>query len=138
MSDTYSVIVYPSAKLPDEYKSPVFDRWLKSFRQGNPFIKMAERKPYYIHYHAYIENLLRQPNSVVRLAVLTDAPDIILGFSACRGDVLDYIHVLHLNRKNGIAKSLVPENITTISHTTELAKIIWQEKYKHWKFNPFA
>lgn len=139
MSATYSVIVYPSAELPELYIPLIYSRWLRSFRLGNEWLKKATAADYYKHYHAYIENLLKKPGSVTRLAVLSDDHDVVLGFSICREDVLDYVHVQVDHRKTGIARKLIPENITTISHTTRLAIDIWQEKYKDkLKFNPFA
>ena len=138
MSASYQVIVYPAKDLPEQYTALIFDNWLRSFRNGNEFIKKANPADYYKHYHLYIENLLKKPDSVVRLAVLSDDHDVVLGFSVSREDVLDYVHVKVDHRRHGIARKLVPENITTISHTTRLATDIWQEKFKHIKFNPFA
>lgn len=138
LNPTYSIISYPAKDLPEAYTALIFSRWLRSFRNGNPFIKKADPGGYYKHYHAYIENLLSKPDSVVRLAVLSDDHDVALGFSVVREDVLDYVHVQVNHRRQGIAKKLVPPGITTISHTTQLALGIWQEKYKEIKFNPFA
>jgi ribosomal protein S18 acetylase RimI-like enzyme len=97
-------------------------------------------KEYYKSYHFYIENLLRKPDSVIMLAVLSDDHDVVLGFSASREDVLDYIHVHRDYRKVGIGKALLPDEITTFTHLTLTALNIWQAKakYKGWKFDPFT
>lgn len=138
MSTTYSVISYKASELPKEYEALIFSRWLRSFRYGNKFLRSSDPAPYYKNYHLYLENLLKKPDSIIRLAVLTDDHDVVLGFSVVREDVLDYVHVQVNHRKHGIAKKLVPETITTTSHMTDLAKGIWQKKYKDIKFNPFA
>jgi GNAT superfamily N-acetyltransferase len=139
---TYSVISYAAHKLPEEYVSLIFSKWLRSLRFGNPLFKNIKSEAFYTQYHAYIENLLKKPDSIVRLAVLTDDPDVVLGFSVCREDVLDYVYVHKDHRNVGIAKSLMPKNrkITTMTHITMIALEIWRKnpKYKYLEFNPFA
>lgn len=135
---TYSVISFKGAELPAAYRPLIFSRWLRSFRFGVAYIKKTDPTEYYKKYHQFIELLLSKPDSTVRLAVLTDDHDVVLGFSVSREDVLDYVHVQVDHRKNGIAKKLVPKNITTATHMTQLAQGIWQAKYKQLKFNPFA
>lgn len=138
MSDSYSVIVYKSTKLPKQYHGLIFSRWLRSFRLGNAFLKKAEPGSYYRHYQKYLEILLSKPESEVRLAVLTDDHDNVLGFSVTRGEILDYVHVQFNHRRHGIAKKLIPEAITTITHTTKLAiGILRNNDHYHFKFDPF-
>ncbi len=137
---TYKVISFPSAKLPVEYKALVFSKWLRSLRYGNAIMEKVNQDEYFTNYHKFIENLLSKPDSIVRLAVLSDDHDVVLGFATSREDVLDYIHVHKDQRTQGIAKALMPDGITTFSHITKSAMEIWQknDKYKHLEFNPFA
>lgn len=139
---TYSIISYPSALLPDQYTALIYSKWLRSLRFGNPIFKNMPSNIYYKEYHTFIENLLKKPDSIIRLAVLTDDHDVVLGFSVIREDVLDYVHVHKDQRKQGIAKALVPPGITTMSHITTVAMEIWQpkqdKKYSHLSFNPYA
>ncbi len=76
----------------------------------------------------------------MRLAVLSDDPDVVLGFSVSREDVLDYVYVHKDQRRLGIARKLLPPHFTTFSHITLTAMEIWHKnpKYKQLKFNPFA
>lgn len=138
--DTYSILAYPAKELPSQYTAMVFSKWLRSLRFGNPVFKAINSDDFYKDYHAYLENLLKKPDSIVRLAVLSDDLDVVLGFSVSREDVLDYIHVHKDQRKMGIAKLLMPTGVTTMTHLTKTAMEIWQtnSKYKHLKFNPFA
>lgn len=117
----------------------IFTRWLRSLRYGNPLVKKINSDDYYKNYHQFITNLLAKPDSLVRIAALSDDHDICLGFSVSREDVLDYIHVHSDYRKIGVGKALCPDGITTFSHITITGLMIWQRsKYKKLQFNPFA
>lgn len=137
---TYSIISFPASKLPENFVPLVFSKWLRSLRFGNPLFKRVYTKDYYKNYHTYIENLLKKPDSIIRLAVLTDDQDVVLGFSVSREDVLDYIHVHNDYRRIGIARLLMPKDITTFTHITTTWLSIWpgNPNYKHLQFNPFA
>ncbi len=146
---TYSIIKYKSSELPKQYQSMVLSKWLRSLRHGNPLFKSIDSIPYYRQYQQYIELLLSRPNSIIRLAVLTDEPDTVLGFSVARDEILDYIYVNgpikgldedSTSRRKGIGRMLMPKTITTMTHVTLTAIDIWRNnpKYKKLKFNPFA
>jgi GNAT superfamily N-acetyltransferase len=137
---TYSIIVFKASDLPKSYEPMLYSRWLRSLRTGNQTFKKISSNAYFENYHKFISNLLNKPDSLVRLAVLSDDHDVVLGFAVSREDVLDYIHVHTDYRRIGIGTALVPEGITTFSHITVTAIIIWQknQKYKHLQFNPFA
>jgi len=97
-------------------------------------------KGYWPAYSAYIERLMENPESVVRLAVLTDDPDVVLGWSFCRGNILEYVHVTKDYRGKGIGKHLIPADIDTFTHITRMGLVIrgLNSKYAKWTFNPFA
>lgn len=152
---TYSIISYPSSKLPLSYHSLIFTKWLHSFRFGNDNFSHVPSKTYYEHYHSFIEKLLAKPDSTVKLAVLSDDPDVVLGFAVCREDVLDYVYVNKENRSLGIATALVPKEINTVTHMTKQAMdyLVKSKKYeittskkpralkkdcKNISFNPFV
>ena len=134
---TYSVIAYRGFELPKEYENLIYAKWLRSFRFGNDYMKLAEPSSYYAAYHRYIENILKTADCTVRLAVLTEDKDVVLGFSVARGATLDYVHVQKEQRRMGIGTSLVPDGIATISHLTKTGLTIWGSKYGHWRFDPF-
>lgn len=137
---SYSIISYPAAQLPSTYKPLLFSRWLRSLRFGNPLFKRIKSNDYYKNYHTFIEKMLAKPDALVRLAVLSDDHDVVLGFSVSREDVLDYVHVHTDYRKIRVATNLVPNGITTFTHLTLPAIDIWNSdpERKKWKFNPFA
>jgi GNAT superfamily N-acetyltransferase len=137
MSDTYSVSVCPREKL-DPFLPLIFSKWLRSLRYGNDYFRLIKAQAYYTAYHRYIQAVLNAEATQVRLAALTDDPDVVLGFSVSRGPILDYVHVHKDQRLQGIGKALVPKDITTITCLTRTALAIWGTKYPKLEFNPFA
>lgn len=139
-SPTYTIIEFKGSNLPIQYHPLVFSRWLRSLRFGNNNFRKIDSDVYYKVYHQFIEALLSKPDALVRLAVLSDDHDVVLGFSVSREDVLDYVHVQADYRKHGIGTALIPKGISTFTHLTLTVIGIWpnNEKYKDWKFNPFA
>ncbi len=139
---SYSIIAFQGANVPKEYINLIYSKWLRSLRFGNDFFKLADSDSYYDAYQNYIKVLLNKPNAMVRLAVLTDEKDVVLGFSVYRGYisniVLDYVHVHKDHRKLGIGTRLLPHGVSTITHLTRTGLSIWGSKYGYWSFNPFA
>ena len=136
-STTYSVISYDASQLPESYQALVYSKWLHSLRFDNDYFKLMDKHPYYTIYHKFLEQLLAKPDCKVRLAVLTDDHDVVLGFSVSRGTILDYVHVHKDMRKQGIGTALVPQGIETITHLTNIGLSIWASKMNNTRFNPF-
>ncbi len=135
---SYRIKAYAARLLAPEYKGLIYSKWLRSLRYGNDYFKLVDPDAYYRAYHKYITAVLAFSDSIVRLAVLADDPDVVLGFSVARGNILDYVHVHKHQRRQGIGTRLIPEGIDTISHVTKTGLSIWGSKYGHWLFNPFA
>lgn len=135
---TYTVMAFSAHDLPKEYFPLIYSAWVKSLRHGNDFFKLIDPAAYYPVYRTHVENTLRRVNSMVRLAVITEDRDVVLGFSVSHGNVLDYVYVQKDQRRMGIGANLVPHGIETISHLTKTGLNIWGNKYGQWKFNPFA
>ncbi len=136
---SYSLLTFSAPDLPKEYISAVYSHWRKSLRHGNPTYKLIDPECYFNFYSKLIEHVLTREDCRIRVAVLSDDVDVLLGFSVCRGPVLDYVYVQKDQRKHGIGTSLFPYGTTHFTHVTKTAELIWKtEKYKHLKFNPFA
>lgn len=132
---TYSVVSYPADSLPAQYTALIFAKWLRSFLYGNKAMeKKISHGEYFVTYHKIIEDILKRPETTVRLAVLTDEPDVVLGFAVCRGNVLDYVYVHRDQRQQGIGTTLIPHSITTITHMTTLVANIFKDN-PHYKFS---
>lgn len=140
MDSSYQILIFPAAKIPPYYLSLIYAKWLRSLRKGNDAYKKIKSRTYFDNYHDFIEKLLAKPDAIVRIAVLSDDHDVVLGFSASREDVLDYIFVHQDYRQNKIGTHLFPEGVTTFSQLTKIAKTIWlgNRKYRKLRFNPFA
>lgn len=121
----------------DQYKSLVLATWLRALKHGNEFFREADAKTYWAVYSKVILALLRRPTCVVRLAVMSDDHDCTVGWSVTEGTVLHFVFVKHQGRKQGIARSLVPKNITVITHITKTGKSLWKKKLEKAIFNPF-
>ncbi len=137
VESTYKVISYPGPDLPAQYKNMVFSKWLRSLRFGNDYFKIIDSDAYFSSYHVYIAALLLKPDAVVRLAVLSDDYDVVLGFSVARGTVLDYVHVQRDYRRQGIGSSLIPDGTTIVTHLTKNGMSLWTSYLPTAKFNPF-
>ena len=135
---SYKILQFRGYQLPDDYQALIYSRWLRSLRFGNDYYRLIEKDAYYATYHSYIERLLDHPDAVVRLAVLHDDADIVLGFCVSRGSILDYVHVHKDMRRKGIARKLIPACIDTITHLTRTGLSIWGSKFFNWQFNPFV
>lgn len=133
---TYSVIVCPEEKL-DPYRAFIYAKWLRSLRYGNEYFRLVEPMAFWQSYREYITAILNREDTDVRLAVLTDEPDVALGFSVSRGTILDYVYVQKDMRRLGIGASLVPKGIDTVTHLTRTG-ITWWSKTKDVIFNPFV
>ncbi len=135
---TYSIIAFPGHSLPQQYQNMVLAKWMRSLKYGNEYFKLANPDSYFNAYSKYIRALLGRPNSVIRIAVLSDDHDVALGWSLIEGDILHYVHVQHEQRNKGIGKSLVPVKINTLTHLTKSGMSIWHSKLPNAKFDPFA
>lgn len=138
MTDGYRVVAYSVHAMPKDYRPLIYAKWLRSLRYGNDYFKLSDPVSYYRAYHAYIDRILADIACVVRLAVLADNADIVLGFSVSRGTALDYVYVQPELRRQGIGTKLVPQGIESITHLTRTALTIWASKYAKWRFDPFA
>ena len=135
---TYSIISFPGSNLPHAYEAMIYGKWLRSLRYSNDYFKLINAEAFFVSYHKYIALLLCRPDTLVMLAVLTDDPDVVLGWSVVEGKKLHYVHVHKDHRRTGIGRKLIPKNIDTITHLTKDGMFIWANKYPDLVFNPFA
>jgi GNAT superfamily N-acetyltransferase len=129
---------FSGAALPESHMNFVLSKWKRSLRHGNDYFKLVRAGDYYDAYDLYLARLLAEDRCAVRLAVLDEDADVILGFSVARANVLDYVYVHKDARGAGIARALIPLGIDTISHLTKTGLMLWSNKFPDWAFNPFA
>ncbi len=117
------------------HKNMILAQWLRSLRQGNPFVRAIAPDVYYSRYNKYLNDLLASPEVTIKVAVLEEEPDTALGWVVYSGSVLHYIHVQKLVRNQGVAKSLCPASITSAANLTKTGLAIL--KKTKWTYNPF-
>lgn len=137
-SATYTVTKYQGHEVPRQYLNYIYCKWSRTYRNGNDYIKLAERGMYFSAYRNHITHILLKTLSTVRIASLTDDIDVALGFSVVRSNVLDYIYVQKDFRKEGIGRQLLPKNIEVFTHLTRMGMKLWSTQLPKAKFNPFA
>lgn len=116
----------------------IFSSWLKGLYYGNDWFREIDQEAYFEKYHQIVEAILFKPTTTVTVACLVEDPDVLLGYAIYEtlGPVstLHWVFVKPVWRKLGIAKSVVPKNVTIVTH---LSKVGLNIKPKEWKFNPF-
>jgi hypothetical protein len=139
VADSYKIISFKGAQLPEQYHAMYFSKFLNTFKSGNSFFKRIEPKAYYTNYHPYIEGLLKRPDSIMNLAVLSDDEDVVLGWSLMGTECLHYIYLSpELRKKNtGITKALITRPFKAFTHLTHTGMKLWDDLCPNAIFNPF-
>lgn len=137
-SSEIEIHLHEGKHLPKQYRNLILSRWMHSYRRGNDYIKLINPQAYYSAYEVYILHILNRPLTSVRLAVLADDHDVVLGFGVSEGTMLHYVEVPKAYRRNGIGANLVPEKIEWFSHLTKIGMKLWAQKSPYAKFNPFT
>lgn len=114
----------------------ILSSWLKGQKFGNDFFRAIESNAYYTNYAAQIEKLIALPTTSVVVCCLSDEPDVIVGYSVSTAPTtLHWVFVKEAWRKQGVARSLVADTVTTISSITKPGLAI--AKKRNYNFNPF-
>lgn len=112
----------------------IYATWLRPFYYDNDYVAEVDKDAFFAKYPKAINLILGGRDVTVRIACLKDDPEVILGYSVIENHKLHWVYVKKAWRQLGIATKLVPKEINTITHLTELAKRL---KPREWKFDPF-
>lgn len=112
----------------------ILSTMLKGLFYGSKFWSEVDQDSFFKNYEPFIKQLLVKSN--VKVACLEDDADVILGYSMYHNDTAHFVFVKKSYRKLGIAKLLWPDNISTVSHITDIGNSI--RKRMNLKFNPFS
>lgn len=135
--DSYKILKIKASEFPEQYRNMLYSKFLRSLKFGNEYFRLIDQDSYYKMYHAYIESLLARPQSSIKLAVLTDEPDVVLGWALLEPKVVHFCYVNRDNRRIGICTSLLSEPFDTFTHITNSWMNVWTKKYKSARFDPF-
>lgn len=133
---SYKIISFKGTALPTQFENMIFAKFLRTLKYGNHYFRLIDKDAYFPRYHAYIESLLNRESSIVKLAVLTSDPDVVLGWALIEPGILHYVWVDSAQRNQGIARTLCSEPFGVITHITNIGASIFS-KLKDVKFNPF-
>lgn len=134
---SYTIVTYPGEALPPQYLNYLISRYLRSLRRFNDFFALIDYEAYKAAHNTYFKSLLTRPQAIVKLAVLSDDKDIILGYVLREPTTLHYVYVAKDYQKIGIANNLLSEPFYVFTHITNPWLSIWSNKYKKTKFNPY-
>lgn len=116
-------------------KSFIFATWLRGLRYGNDWFTLIDKDTYFQCYHKVLERILVS-GVTIKVACLLEDPEVILGYSVSKDSRLDWVFVKKAWRNIGLAKLLIPQDLKTVSHITQVGKAIIA-KTPTVKFDPF-
>src|SRR4029077_15011640 len=105
---------------------------------GNDFFKLIFPRAFFEVHDAYFKMLLTRPNAKIRIAALSDDPDVVVGWSLMEPSKLHYVWVAEGSRQTKVCSALIPDEFDTVTHLTKFFLPIWNCKYPTVKFNPYA
>jgi hypothetical protein len=106
---------------------------LKGLYYGSKFWAEIDQDCFFKNYEPFLKTLMLKFN--IKVACLEDDPDVILGWIMHHNETVDFVFVKKSYRKLGIARLLWPDNVTTVSHITDIGNAV--RKKMNLKFNPF-
>lgn len=121
-----------------EDRNFILATFLRGLYYGDSWYSLIDKSVFMKNYHGIVTFLIDSPKVTVRIACLKEDPETILGYSITAADnsSLHWVFCKRAWRSIGIAKSLVPSEIKTVTHLTKTGISILNKK--NWSFNPFA
>lgn len=119
-------------------KNFILATFLRGLYYGESFFSDVPKNLFMERYKRVAQALVNDPNTTIRVACLPEDKDVILGYSICSGDSVNFCFVKAAWRQKGIAKSLVPTNPVYVvpQHLTKIGKELLT-KINNPKYNPF-
>lgn len=135
---SYSIIKYPACRLPDSYRNIIFTKYLHTAKHSCDFFKLIKPDSAWFDVHGkYLDLLLKKPEAKIRLCILSDTPDVVLGWSLMEPGILHYVWTGFEYRATKKCSALLPEPFHTFTHITKFWLPIWNAKYPKANFNPY-
>ncbi len=130
-------LVTTRAYEPDD-RNFILSTFLRGLYYGGSVYSEMPKPLFMARYHDVAESVLNSNLLSIKISCLKDDPSVILGYSILSPDatVLHWTFVKKAWRSIGVAKSLVPPTVTTVTHLTKPGLSIM--KSKGLVFDPFA
>jgi hypothetical protein len=122
--------------LPSDFNF-IMATWLRGLYYGDSWFKLIPKDAFMENYHKILDAIMGLPGLTIKVACLKEDIDVIIGYVVYKGQTLHWAFTKSAWRKIGIAKSLVPTNITTVTHLTKVGLSLLR-KNPQIVFNPFA
>lgn len=126
---------------PQGDKNFIYATWLRGLFYGDSWFRKIPKPIFMECYHKVLDSILSRSNLEVRIACLKDDPSVILGYSIARRGtgslVVDWVFVKKAWRGIGIARNLVPADVTDVTHLTKDGECAMQKLKNVPTFNPF-
>ena len=107
----------------------IYSTWLRGLYYGNDWFRKIDKKSFFDKYRLVVGQLLLKSN--VRVAVLEEDPDVIVGYVVYSGHTLHWVYVKKNWRRLGVGRALIPDGIEVVTHLTKRAA-----KVNPYKFDP--
>lgn len=117
-------------------KSFILATFLRGVYHGDSWFSYIPRSIFMDNYKHIADQLLAK--SLVKVACLREDPDVILGYSILSNNyhTIHWVHVKKAWRKQGIARSLLPQFPSAVTHLSAVGKSL-VSKFPGVVFNPF-
>ena len=124
---------------PDADKNFVMATFLRGVYYGDTWFSLIPKNIFMNAYKKFAEAIVNNPKTIIKVACLQDDPDVMVGYSILSSDfsAITWVFVKAAWRKQGIARQLLPQLPTTVTHLTPLGKSLLPKFKTQVIFNPF-
>lgn len=120
-----------------EDKNFIMATMLRGLYYGQSVFSEMQKQTFMVLYNQFLEVLLNKNTTIVKVACLKEDPSVILGYAVFNSpNTLSWVFVKKSWRNIGLAKDLIPKEVTTVTHLTKTGLSLI--KNKGLIFNPFA
>src|SRR6185312_5662341 len=106
----------------------IHSTWLKGLYYGNDWFREIDQEIYCERYHQVVEHIIFGGKSTIKVACLREDPEVILSYAVFEkkepGHILHWAFTKPIWRKMGIVKSILPQDIVSVTHLTKIGKSI--------------
>lgn len=114
--------------------------FLRGLYYGDFFWHEIPKDIFMANYKRVAENMIGSAKVTIKVACLKDDKSVILGYSILSADftTIHWVFVKKSWRNQGIARSILPQLPTTVTHLTATGKSLLDKFQTKPIFNPFA
>lgn len=109
------------------------------YDENSPYFRLIPKEIFWANYKPIAEAMVQPGRVTIKIACLKEEPDVILGYSILSNDfsTINFVYVKSAWRLRGIARALVPQYPTTVTHLTKVGQSLLTKFETPIIFNPF-